>query len=157
MPGKKCPFLRHFSRHLFITIEQLPGKKGPSPPYFFRHSSTFHKKCLAKNVLFTSTLFHALPVLLNKVYQTLFSLYAKKAWQKKVPGNQVPRFPHIPHPCLTSPLALAIISPWDLATISSWDLAIICSTTLQGWLKSTKKPYLNTGSFPRNLIWIWPF
>ena len=83
MPGKKCPFLWHFPRHLFITIEQLPGKKGPSPPYFFRHSSTFHKKCLAKNVLFTSTLFQALPVLLNKVYQTLFSLYTKSAWQKK--------------------------------------------------------------------------
>ena len=32
-----------------------------------------------------------------KVYQTLFSLYAKSAWQKK--KCQVPRFPHIPHPC----------------------------------------------------------
>ena len=42
--------------------------------------------------------FSRLPVLLNKVYRTLFSLYAKSAWQKKVPGNQVPRFPHIPHP-----------------------------------------------------------
>ena len=27
-----------------------------------------------------------------------FHLYTKNAWQKKGPGNQVPQFPHIPHP-----------------------------------------------------------
>ena len=46
-------------------------------------------------MLFTSTLFQALPVLLNKVYQTLFSLYAKSAWQKKSawePGSPVPTY-----------------------------------------------------------------
>ena len=25
----------------------------------------------------------------------------------------------------------------------------------QGWLKSTRNSYLNTGSFPKNIIWIW--
>ena len=47
---------------------------------------------------FTSTLLQALLLLFHKVYQALFFFTQKVPGKKKVPGNQVPRFPHIPHP-----------------------------------------------------------
>ena len=44
--------------------------------------------------------FSRLPVLLNKVYRTLFSLYAKNAWQKKSAWE-----PSSPVPAYSTPLA----------------------------------------------------
>ena len=45
------------------------------------------------------------------------------------------------------------VPPPSVQTVSH---VVICMSIVhQGWLKSTKKSYLNTGSFPRNLIWIW--
>ena len=77
----------------------LPQNKILHLQFFFRHSSSFHNKCQAKNVFFTSTLFQALHLLFHKVYQALFIFTQKVPGKKKVPGNQVPQFPHIPHPC----------------------------------------------------------
>ena len=44
----------------------------------------------------------------------------------------------------------------SLRTTSAWEEAAMPATRIfhQGWLKSTRNSYLNTGSFPRNHIWM---
>ena len=64
--------------------------------------------------------FSRLPVLLNKVYRTLFSLYAKSAWQKKSawePGSPVPTY--------STPLG-GNLAFWPLAWFGGLKTSLIC-------------------------------
>ena len=63
-------------------------------------------------------------------------------------------------PCLSCPASDSDL--WTCVkiglTLGWWmnaDNTMVQIYAIQGWLKRTRNSYLNTGSFPKNIIWIW--